>query len=72
MKAVDRIKDIRKVVTSVYELRGQPAPSIKTTVDYNSLTKNTLVEILHKRKIPHNKRQVKDELVELLEKDDLK
>ena len=74
MKAIDRIKDIKKVVTSVYELREQPVPSVSTSIpiDYNTFNKNTLVKMLVLRKIPHNKRQLKAELVALLEKDDLK
>lgn len=39
-------------------------------VDYWDMTKNELVEELWSRDIEHNKRQVKAELVALLEKDD--
>jgi len=45
---------------------------ITITIDYNDLTKNQLVAILWERGIEHNKRQLKSELVALLEQDDKK
>ena len=64
-------KPRRQLITEPYKPIAEPKVTIMT-IDYNDLTKNQLVAILWERGIEHNKRQLKSELVALLEQDDKK
>ncbi len=82
MSMYDYIKDSEKVLHARPRPRKQillkpdyskvPKDTVTISIDYNDLTKNQIVRLLWDRNIPHNKRQLKAELVALLEEDDRK
>ena len=82
MRMYDYIKDSEKVLrnrpintkqTVEKPISSAAIPNVSSvSVDYNSLNKNSLVKLLWERGIQHNKRQLKPQLVSLLEQDDRK
>jgi len=76
MNMHEYLRDVNKVLRRkpdkhfITEPVEQPEKIIVVNIDYNDLTKNDLVQMLWERGIDHNKRQLKEELVALLEQDD--
>ncbi len=60
-------KATKRYITEPVEPPSQPKP---VTTNYNDLTKNDIVQLLWERGIEHNKRQLKAELIALLEESD--
>lgn len=59
-KAADRLKKAGLIETAAIK------PAENAMVDYQAMTKNDLVKILVKKKKEFNKRQTKQELIDLL------
>ncbi len=78
MNMHEYLRDVNKVLRRkpdkhfITEPVEQPEKIVVVSIDYNDLTKNDLVQMLWERGIDHNKRQLKEELVALLEQDDKK
>lgn len=76
MNMHEYLRDVNKVLRRkpdkhfITEPVEQPEKIVVVNIDYNDLTKNDLVQMLWERGIDHNKRQLKEELVALLEQDD--